>query len=76
MVVQGSLHRYRIHIGSTSVLMGTDETCLSLGTVRRRAVEGIPFDDDSALTMIVSTALMLAEDNKIKDKDILAQIKP
>ena len=76
MVVQGSLHRYRIHIGSTSVLMGNDETCLSLGTVRRRAVEGIPFDDDSALTMIVSTALMLAEDNKIKDKDILAQIKP
>ncbi|EDY83091.1 hypothetical protein VDG1235_2715 [Verrucomicrobiia bacterium DG1235] len=35
----------------------------------------LPFEGDRGLSMIISKAVLLAEDNKITDKTILSQIK-
>jgi hypothetical protein len=45
---------------------------------RSRAAQGdlyLPFDGDSTLSIILSKALLLAEDRKIKDPTIVRQLE-
>jgi hypothetical protein len=76
LVVEGRLRTYRIHLGSANVQMEPNNQYLcivrggpSAGHVR------LPFDGDEMLSLVLSKAFLLAEDDKIKDSSILSQIR-
>ncbi|MHC4525009.1 MAG: DUF4132 domain-containing protein [Planctomycetota bacterium] len=79
--VQGKIRAYKIHLGSGNILMEPNDSYLCI--VRNRTKEmkdGIsklflPFEGDETLSVIISKALLLANDEKIKDSMILSQIK-
>ena len=79
LVVRGDLHSYRIHLGSGNVLMepGSHYLCIvpgrGLGSWERGSLY-LPFEGDQTLAIILSKALMLADDTKITDETILRQI--
>jgi hypothetical protein len=81
--VQGHLRTYKIHLGSANILMEPNDQYLciveapqkSTGTQNAKTIL-LPFDDDHLLTVILSKALLLADDKKIKDSSILSQIRP
>ena len=79
LVVRGDLRTYRIHLGSSNILMepggqylcivpGRGQSTLAIGSVY------LPFEGDRTLSIILSKAFMLAGDWKIKDKTIRHQI--
>ncbi|MGI5119220.1 hypothetical protein ACQEU5_06700 [Marinactinospora thermotolerans] len=72
--VKGELNTYRIHLGSGNILMvsGDRYLCIVPGDV---PVTYLPFDGDRMLSIILSKALLLAEDTKITDPTILGQIR-
>jgi len=77
--VEGKLRTYKIHLGSGNILMRPNDEYLCI--VPRRG-EGagtdtvfLPFEGDRTLSIILSKALLLADDNKIKDETITRQIK-
>ena len=76
LVVEGKLSTYRIHLGSANVQMEPSKQYLCI--VRDRASPRknvrLPFDGDETLSLIVSKAFMLADDDKIKDPSIRSQI--
>ncbi|WP_071870756.1 DUF4132 domain-containing protein [Atopomonas hussainii] len=77
LVVAGDLHTYRIHLGSSGVLVDGDKyLCLVSGEKKKSSLEGVylPFEGDAVLELILSKAFLLAEDKKIKDPLILKQI--
>jgi hypothetical protein len=79
LVVRGDLHTYKIHLGSGNVLMepGSHYLCIVPGRGMGSWERGnlyLPFDGDQTLAIILSKALMLAEDKKITDETILRQI--
>lgn len=78
VVVKGKLRTYKIHMGSTNILMEPNDQYLCI--VQDRSVKAenkvfIPFEGDQGLSMIISKALLLAADDKITDPSILTQIK-
>lgn len=79
LVVRGDLRTYKIHLGSTNILMEPNDQYLCIVPGRSQtAREGqvyLPFEGDNSLSIILSKALMLAEDKKIKDQSILLQIR-
>jgi hypothetical protein len=81
LVVRGSLRTYKIHLGSSNILMEPNDRYLCIVPDRSRATghDGkqvfLPFEGDNTLAVILSKALMLAEDAKIKDQSILNQIR-
>lgn len=79
LVVQGVLRTYRIHLGSTNILMepGSEYLCIvpNRGAVWREGGVFLPFEGDTALSVILSKAFMLADDTAITDPLILSQIK-
>jgi hypothetical protein len=76
LVVEGKLRRYYIHLGSANVRMSPNDQYLCLVPGRsRRASVSLPFESDPTLTMILSKAVLLASDDKIKDNVILGQIR-
>ena len=82
LTVRGSLRTYKIHLGSTNILMEPNDQYLCIVADRgrsdgSRAVERLvlPFEGDTALSIILSKAFLLAADNKITDPTILQQIK-
>lgn len=79
LVVQGVLRTYRVHLGSTNILMepGSEYLCIvpNRGAVWREGNVFLPFEGDSALSVILSKAFMLADDTAITDPLILSQIK-
>ena len=77
LAVRGQLRTYRIHLGSGNILMSPDDRYLCIVAARDgRAVNlFLPFDDDPVLSLILSKAFMLAEDAKITDATITAQIE-
>lgn len=83
LTVRGHLRTYKIHLGSTNILMEPNDQylCIVANHGRSdgsRAVERLvlPFEGDTALSIILSKAFLLAADDKITDPTILRQIKP
>ncbi|MHC4865213.1 MAG: DUF4132 domain-containing protein [Planctomycetota bacterium] len=80
LVVRGDIRTYKIHLGSGNILMEPNDQYLCIVPGRSAAnVAGgrvfLPFEGDNTLSIILSKALLLAEDKKIKDVTILSQIK-
>jgi uncharacterized protein DUF4132 len=74
--VRGDARIYRIHLGSGNVVMEPDDRYLAFDPPRN-PTSGVflPFDDDSMLALILSKALMLANDRAIRDREIIRQIE-
>lgn len=80
LVVRGHRRTYKIHLGSGNILMEPDDQYLCIVPARSapdRSVTDklyLPFEGDRTLPIVLSKALLLAEDDKIKDETILSQI--
>lgn len=78
LVVRGDLRTYKIHLGSGNILMEPNDQylCIVPDSKRQEKPEDLflPFDGDSMLSIIVSKALLLADDGKIQDPTITRQI--
>lgn len=79
LVVKGTLRTYKIHIGSTNILMEPNDQYLCIVPDRsQRNAAGtvfLPFEGDTGLSVILSKALLLAHDDKITDPTITRQIQ-
>ena len=79
VVVSGKLRTYKIHIGSTNILMEPNDQYLCIVPDRSKKNEAenvfLPFDGDIGLSIIISKAFLLANDDKITDITIISQIK-
>lgn len=76
--VKGKLRNYKIHMGSGNILMEPDDQYLCIvadRSARKLKKVFIPFEGDNMLSIIISKALLLADDMKIKDATIVRQIK-
>jgi hypothetical protein len=76
LIVGGDLHDYRFHIGSANVLMepGSRYLCIVQGSGDTAASLPLPFEGDRILGLILSKALLLVNDKKIKDPTIARQL--
>jgi hypothetical protein len=78
LVVKGKLRTYKIHIGSTNILMEPNDQylCIVPDRSQKNHTENIfiPFEGDSGLSIILSKAFLLADDDKITDSTITSQI--
>lgn len=78
LVVKGKLRTYKIHIGSTNILMEPNDQYLCIVPDRSKPVQTgnvfLPFEGDTGLSVILSKAFMLAEDDQIVDGTIVSQI--
>jgi hypothetical protein len=76
LVLEGRLRTYRIHLGSGSVQMEPDSQYLCIVQDHQSADARVrlPFEGDATLSLILSKAFMLADDDKIRDRSILSQI--
>ncbi|MEZ4911148.1 MAG: hypothetical protein R2774_09835 [Saprospiraceae bacterium] len=78
VVVKGKLRTYKIHIGSTNILMEPNDQYLCIVPDRSKKIETdnlyIPFEGDNGLSVIISKAMLLANDDKITDPTIISQI--
>ena len=80
LVVQGDLGAYQIHLGSGNVLMEPNDQYLCIVPDRRQLATAngslfLPFEGDDILSVILSKALLLAEDAKITDATITRQLR-
>ena len=75
--VQGKVRAYRIHIGSGNILMDPDNRylCIIKAATPNDTKLRLPFEGDSMLSIILSKALLLADDDKITDQMILRRLK-
>ena len=75
MRVRGNVRDYKIHFGSGNILMEPDNRYLC---IVRASASGdrvrLPFEGDTMLSMIISKAILLAKDDKVKDEIIVRQI--
>ncbi|WP_345210395.1 DUF4132 domain-containing protein [Mucilaginibacter gynuensis] len=78
LVIKGKKRTYKIHLGSTNILMEPNDQylCIVADRSQKNLTENIflPFEGDGGLSMIISKALLLADDDKIKDVTITRQI--
>ncbi|MEV0562463.1 DUF4132 domain-containing protein [Dactylosporangium sp. NPDC050588] len=77
LVVDGRRHTYRIHIGSGNILMSPNDRYLCIvpaGAGKTPGVRFIPFEGDAMLSIVLSKAMLLADDHKITDPSILRQL--
>ena len=79
LVVQGHRHTYKIHLGSGNILMEPNDQYLCIVPDRSGKSLGtsdvfLPFEGDAVLSIILSKALLLMEDDKITDPTILRQL--
>jgi len=78
--IQGHLRSYKIHLGSGNILMNPNDQYLCI-VPDHAAIEKsitdiyLPFEGDAMLSLILSKALLLAQDHEITDASILKQIK-
>jgi hypothetical protein len=81
LVVRGDLGTYKIHLGSGNILMAPDNQYLCIvpkpGASDPKSASAVflPFEGDDTLSIILSKALLLANDSKISDPTIVRQIK-
>ncbi|HEU5289735.1 MAG TPA: DUF4132 domain-containing protein, partial [Cyclobacteriaceae bacterium] len=77
LVVKGTLRTYKIHIGSTNILMEPNDQYLCIVPDRSAKPMSdlfLPFEGDTGLSVILSKAFLLAADDKITDSTITSQI--
>lgn len=78
LVVKGKRHIYKIHINSTNIQRSPNDQYLcivpSIGKDRNLKNVFLPFEDDGGISLILSKAFMLANDDKITDDTILSQL--
>jgi hypothetical protein len=78
LVVKGKVRTYKINLGSSNILMKPNDEYLCIVADRSKEANAqpiyLPFDGDSILSLILSKAFLLAEDDKITDPTILSQI--
>ena len=78
LVVRGDKRTYKIHLGSGNILMEPNDQYLCIvPDAKARATQEdlyLPFEGDSTLSIILSKAILLADDTKIKDPTITRQI--
>lgn len=78
LVVAGKRRTYKIHLGSGNILMEPNNQYLCIVPGGRDKTKGdsifLPFEGDNMLSIIISKAIMLADDDKIKDSSINSQI--
>lgn len=77
LVVRGDRRTYRIHMGSGNIIMEPNDQYLCIVPNARSAVTKdvyLPFEGDRVLSVILSKAIMLADDTSITDPTILSQI--
>ncbi|GAB0153911.1 hypothetical protein MnBA_33110 [Marinobacterium sp. BA1] len=78
LFVEGSRHTYKIHIGSGNILICPNDRYLCIVPSRSKNKHlsrvFLPFEGDSGLSIVLSKAFMLAEDDKITDSTILRQL--
>jgi hypothetical protein len=80
LVVRGELRTYKIHLGSGNILMEPNDEylCIVPGGGSDNVGSGqifLPFEGDTVLSVILSKALLLADDRSITDSTITRQIK-
>lgn len=78
LVVRGTLRTYKIHLGSSNILMEPNDQYLCIVPKADSSVSEkvfLPFEGDRTLAIVLSKAFLLAEDAKIKDQSILNQIR-
>lgn len=77
LIVKGTKRTYKIHIGSTNILMTPNDQYLCIvPSGKKEKVENVylPFEGDKGMSVILSKAFLLAEDDKITDSTITSQI--
>ncbi|HLK29323.1 MAG TPA: DUF4132 domain-containing protein [Puia sp.] len=78
LLVKGKIRNYKIHMGSGNILMEPDDRYLCIVPERsgEKSTEKLylPFEGDNLLSIILSKAFLLSEDNKITDTTIVRQI--
>lgn len=77
LIVRGDLRTYRIHLGSSNILMEPNDEYLCIVPAQGVTLDEnlfLPFEGDNRLSVILSKAILLAHDTKIKDPTILSQI--
>jgi len=79
LVVKGHRHTYKIHLGSGNILMEPGDRYLCIVPDRSTKTMGpadvfLPFEGDAVLSIILSKALLLMDDDKITDETILRQL--
>lgn len=80
VVVKGKIRTYKIHIGSGNILMEPNDQYLCIVADRSAKNVGtenvfLPFEGDAVLSIILSKAFLLADDDKIADTTIISQIR-
>jgi hypothetical protein len=80
LVVRGDLRTYKIHLGSGNILMEPNDQYLCIVAKRGMGESAgergvfLPFEGDNTLSIVLSKALLLADDTKISDPTIVSQI--
>lgn len=77
LIVRGELRTYKIHLGSGNILMTPNDQYLCIVPKQGGKPASnvfLPFDGDSLLSIILSKAMLLADDKKITDPTIMRQI--
>lgn len=80
LIVKGKLRTYKIHMGSGNILMEPDDRYLCIVPESKNIAKAgeklfLPFEGDTILSIIISKAFLLADDDKIKDETITRQIR-
>lgn len=78
LIVDGKRHSYKIHIGSGNILIAPQDRylCIVPGRGADKATDKLylPFEGDRGLSIVLSKAFLLADDDKIADQTILSQL--
>jgi hypothetical protein len=74
--VKGERHTYKIHLGSGNILMTPNDQylCIVPKAAATPQTGYLPYEGDRTLAVILSKAMMLAQDTKITDPTILSQL--
>lgn len=79
LVVKGKIRTYKIHLGSTNILMEPNDQYLCIVAARSHANQAdkvfLPFEGDRGFSILLSKAFLLAEDDKITDRSITSQLR-
>lgn len=79
LIVHGRLRDYRIHLGSTNIMMSPADTYLCIVPKRGRGVTEkvfLPFEEDGGkLSLLLSKAFLLSVDTAITDPEIVRQLR-
>ncbi|MES2476572.1 MAG: DUF4132 domain-containing protein [Verrucomicrobiota bacterium] len=80
LIVQGKRHAYKIHLGSGNILIKPQDKYLCIVPAQSQVDKDggklfLPFEGDRTLSVIISKAFLLAADDKITDRTILAQLQ-